>query len=169
MVKNNKIKQKRVISEDMTNIRNMFIILFIVVLVVVGLYYLTENLVNKDKDNNTDISEVLIDYDIATIGTMFNRVEDEYYVLIYSNETNGSDLNSYLTTYRSSDDYIKTYYIDLDKKINSIAISDETNKYPTNSNEVKVNDATMYKIKNGKVVKTYCGVEDIKKVLNKDE
>ena len=169
MVKNNKIKQKRVINEDMTNIRNMFIILFIVVLVVVGLYYLTENLVNKDKDNNTDISEVLIDYDIATIGTMFNRVEDEYYVLIYSNETNGSDLNSDLTTYRSSDDYIKTYYVDLDKKINSIAISDETNKYPTNPNEVKVNDATMYKIKNGKVVKTYCGVEDIKKVLNKDE
>ena len=168
MVKNNRIKQKRIVNEDMTYIRNLFILLVIVVLIVVGLYYLTERIVNKKSDEVTN-KEVSINYDIATIGTMFNRVEDEYYVLIYSKETNGDDLDSLLTAYRSSDDYIKTYYIDLDKKINSIAFSDTTVNNPDNASEVKVSGATMYKIKNSKVVNCYIGVDDIKKVLNKDE
>ena len=169
MGKNNKIKNKRIINEDMSYIRNMFILLVIVVIIVVGLYYLTEHLVNKDtKSSDTNI-ETVIDYDIASIGTMFNRVEDEYFVLIYSNKDNGSELDSILTSYRSSDNYIKTYYIDLDKKINQIAIGDETVKKPTNPNEVKVNGATLYKIKKGVVVNCYSGVEEIVKVLNKDE
>lgn len=164
MVKNNKIKTKRIINEDMTNIRNMFILLVIVVIVVIGLYYLTEHLVNTDKVSE-EKTEAVIDYDIASIGTMFNRIEDEYYVLIYSKESNGKDLDDVLLNYRSSDGYIKTYFIDLDKKINESAKGEETVKKPTNSNEVKVNGATMYRIKNSVVVNCYCGVEEIKKVF----
>ena len=168
MVKEKKIKQKRVINEDMTNIRNLFILLIIVVLVVIGLYYLTESLVNKENSNTNKIDAV-IDYDIATIGTMFNRIEDEYYVLIYSNEKYGSELDNILITYRSSDEYIKTYYVDLDKKINSIAVSEETTSYPKHPSDVKVSDAVLYKISNGNVVSSSIGVDKIKSVLNKDE
>ena len=162
-MKNNVIKQKRVINEDMTNVRNMFVILGIVVIVCLGLYFLTEK-ISKKEETLTE-KEVTIDYDIATVGTMFNRVENEYYVLIYSNEENGTDLNSILDTYRSSDDYIKTYYVDLDNKMNSSAISDETVKKPTTSLEVKVNGPTMYKIKDHKVTNCYIGVDDIIKVI----
>ena len=165
MVKNNKIKNKRVINEDMSYIRNMFIILVIVVAIVIGLYYLTEKIVDKGKKVEDSKSETVIDYDIASIGTMFNRIEDVYYVLIYSSEDNGSDLDDVLFQYRGSDDYIKTYYVDLDKKINEIAIGDETVRNPKNSNEVKVSGPTLYKIKNGAVINCYSGVEDIKKVF----
>ena len=167
MVKNNKIKQKRIINEDMTYIRNMFILLVIVVLVVVGLYYLTDHLVKND--NETTKSDVVIDYDIATIGTMFNRIEDEYYVLIYSKKVNGDDLDQVLNQYRSSDDYIKTYYIDLDKKINSSTLKDTTNEYPNNSNEVSVTGPTLYKISNKQVVNCYIGVDEIKSIIEIDE
>ena len=159
------LKQKKVINEDMTNIRNMLILLVIVIGVCVGLYFLTEYMINKDSNNTVTESETIIDYDIATIGTMFNRIEEEYYVLLYSSEDNGKDLDGILSTYRSSDDYIKTYYIDLDKKINEIAIDQETVRNPKSSNEVKVSGATLYKIKNGVVVNCYSGVEDITKVL----
>ena len=166
MVKNsNRLKQKRIINEDMTYIRNMAILLVIVVGVCIGIFYLTEYMIKKETVTKKNETEVIIDYDIATIGTMFNRVESEYYVLLYSKKDNGGDLDSVLSTYRSSDNYIKTYYIDLDKKINSIAISDETNNKPTNSNEVKVSGPTLYKIANGKVVNCYNGVDDIIEVL----
>lgn len=161
----NRLKQKRVINEDMTNIRNLIILLIIVVGVCIGLYFLTEHMIEKDTAKTNTNNEAIINYYIATIGTMFNRIEEEYYVLIYSSEDNGTDLDSVLSTYRSSDNYIKTYYVDLDKKINNSAISEETNKKPSSSTEVKVVGPTLYKIVNGKVSNCYIGVDEIIEVL----
>lgn len=92
---------------------------------------------------------------------MFNRVENEYYVLLYSSENDGDDLDSVLATYRSSDNYVKTYYIDLDLKINSNVLGDDLVSSPKNSSEVKVKGATLYKIKGGSVVKCISGVDRI--------
>ena len=122
-------------------------------------------MIKRENINNATTQEVEIDYDIATVGTMFNRVEEEYYVLMYSSE-NDSKLDSVLNKYRSSDDYIKTYFIDLDKKVNSTVLGDKLVKEPKNSKEVKVTGATLYKIKNGTVVKYYSGIEEITNVLS---
>ena len=165
MVKTNKLKQKKVINEDMIKVRNLIILLVIVILVCVGLYFFTDKMINKDNTENTTKEEVKINYDIATVGTMFNRIEDEYYVLIYSKENDGKNLDSVLATYRSSDNYIKTYYIDLDKKVNNYVLGEELNQRPNDSNEVKVKEATLYKINNGIVVKCYSGVENIVNIL----
>lgn len=162
---NNKIKQKKVLNEDMNLVRNIIILLIIVIGISIGIYFLTDNMIKKENKSNDTKTEIKIDYDIATIGTMFNRVEDEYYVLIYSKESDGSNLDSVLATYRSSDNYIKTYYVDLDKKVNSYVLGEELNQKPNNSNEVKVKEATLYKINNGKVVKYYGGVENIVNIL----
>ena len=166
MVKNSKkLKQTKFENEDVAQIRNLIIIFIIVVLVCVGLYFLTDTMIKRENSNNTTTQEVEIDYDIATVGTMFNRVEEEYYVLMYSSE-NDSKLDSVLNKYRSSDDYIKTYFIDLDKKINSTVVGDKLVKEPKNSKEVKVSGATLYKIKNGSVVKCYNGIDEITDVLS---
>lgn len=165
MVKNRKIKQSKLVSDDVVKVRNLFILLVSVVIICVGVFFLTEKMIAKENKENETKNDVKIDYDIATIGTMFNRIEDEYYVLLYSNLDNGKDLNSVLDTYRSSDNYIKTYYIDLDLKINSIANSDKFVSKPNNSNEVKVKEATLFKIKDGKVTKSVTGVDNIKDVL----
>lgn len=162
---NNKIKQKKVLNEDMNLVRNIIILLIIVVGISLGIYFLTDNMIKKENKSNDTKTETKIDYDIATIGTMFNRVEDEYYVLIYSKENDGNNLDSVLATYRSSDNYIKTYYVDLDKKVNSFVLGEELNQKPSNSNEVKVKEAALYKINNGKVVKCYSGVDNIVNIL----
>lgn len=166
MVKNSKkLKQAKFENEDIAQIRNLIIIFVIVVLVCVGIYFLTDTMIKRENNSNTTTQEVEIDYDIATIGTMFNRIEEEYYVLIYSSE-NDSKLDTVLNKYRSSDDYIKTYFIDLDKKVNSSILGDKLVKEPKNSKEVKVKGATLYKIKNGSVVKCYDGIEKITNVLS---
>lgn len=163
--KNNKLKQKKVLNEDMNLVKNIIILLIIVIGISLGIYFLTDNMIKKENTNTDTKIETKIDYDIATIGTMFNRIEEEYYVIIYSKENDGNDLDSVLTKYRSSDNYIKTYYVDLDKKVNNSVLGDELNQKPSNSNEVKVKEATLYKINNGKVVKCYSGVDNIVNIL----
>lgn len=163
--KNNKLKQKKVVNDDIALVRNIAILLVIVVVISLGIYFLTDKMIKKDLNNNDTKTETKIDYDIATIGTMFNRIEEEYYVILYSKENDGSDLDSVLATYRSSDNYLKTYYINLDKKINNYVLGDELVQSPKNSDEVKVKEATLYKINNGKVIKCYSGVDNIVNVL----
>lgn len=162
---NKRIKQGKRVSEDESQIRTLIILLIIVVLVCVGIYFLTDTMIKRESKSNNSVQDVEINYDIATVGTMFNRIEDEYYVLLYSNEEDGTKLDSKLGTYRSSDDYMKTYYIDLDKKINKGVLGDKLEKEPKNSKEVKVNGATLYKIKEEKVIECISGVDEIIKVL----
>lgn len=162
---NKRIKQGNRVSEDELQIRTLIILLVIVLLVCVGIYFLTDTMLKKESLANEEIKNVEINYDIATVGTMFNRIEEEYYVLLYSNETDGNELNSYLASYRSSDNYVKTYFIDLDKKVNSYVLGDKLIKEPKNSNEVKVKGATLYKIVGGKVVECIVGSEEIITVL----
>lgn len=161
-----KIKQTKVVNEDMEQVKKLIILLIIIVLLCVGLYFLTDKLLsNKNKNNTETNTEVKFNYDIATIGTMFNRPETEYYVFLYSNEEDGDIYNSLLTTYRSSDDYIKTYYVDLDLNTNNSALTEELNKKPESSKEVKVKGATLYKIKDGKVTNCYDTLDTIKNIL----
>lgn len=159
--KKSKLKQSKMVNEDVQQVRNLVILLFIVILACVGIYFLTNKMIEKESKNAQSNDEVSINYDIATVGTMFNRVENEYYVLLYSSENDGDNLDSVLATYRSSDNYVKTYYIDLDLKINSNVLGDDLVSSPKNSSEVKVKGATLYKIKDGSVVKCISGVDKI--------
>lgn len=166
MVKRDKkVKQSKLVSDDVVKVRNLLILLVAVVIICVGVFFLTEKLIERDNKNIETNNEVEIDYDIASIGTMFNRVEDEYFVLLYSKEDDGKNLDSVLDSYRSSDNYIKTYYVDLDLKINSIAKGEKFVSQPKNSNEVSVVEASLFKIKDGNVVESYTGLEKIKDVL----
>lgn len=161
-----KLKQTKVVNEDMEQVKKLIILLVIVTLLCVGMYFLAEKLLDKKSTTETETNtEIKFNYDIATIGTMFNRPEEEYYVIMYSSEDEGTTYDSLLNTYRSSDDYVKTYYIDLDLKMNNSALKEELNKKPKTSNEVSVKGATLYKIKNGKVTNCYDTLETIKEII----
>ncbi|MBQ3021465.1 MAG: hypothetical protein IJD92_04515 [Bacilli bacterium] len=164
MVKN-RIKQNKIVSGDELKIRNLIILLVSVIVICVGVYFLTEHVLNKETESNQTDKKVEINYDIASIGTMFNRIEDEYYVILYSSKDSGSELDSVLDSYRSSDNYIKTYYVDLNLKINKSALKGKLVEKPNNSNEISVKEATLFKIESGKVTKCYSGVDNIIDVL----
>lgn len=160
-----RIRQKDRVSEDVLKVKSLIILFVIVVLVSVGIYFLTDVMIKKETSNNKEEVNTEINYDIATVGTMFNRIESEYYVLLYSNKDDGNELNSVLDSYRSSDNYIKTYYVDLDNKFNNGVLGEELVKEPKNSEEVKVNGATLYKIVEGKVTECISGIDKIKEKL----
>lgn len=161
-----KLKQTKVVNEDMEQVKKLIILLVIVTLLCVGMYFLAEKLLEKKSTTKTETNtEIKFNYDIATIGTMFNRPEEEYYVIMYSSKDEGTTYDSLLNIYRSSDDYVKTYYIDLDLKMNNSALKEELNKKPKNSSEVSVKGATLYKIKNGKVTNCYDTLETIKEII----
>ena len=76
-----KIKMNSVENEDVKLIKRLIIILVSVVIVVICFYYLTDKLVKPTTNNNNVTTN--IDYDVATVGTMFNRPYSNYFVLLY--------------------------------------------------------------------------------------
>ena len=160
---NKKIKTQKYVSEDTKQITNLILITLGVAVVALGLYFLTDRILSNKATNN---SKVEFDYSIATVGTMFNRPYDEYYVFMYqSKDDNVNAYNSLVSSYIAKEDAIKLYTIDLSKNQDDKYLSEESNPNPTNSTEVKVNNSALVLIKDGKVSKYYETMEDYQKVL----
>lgn len=161
-MKQKRIKTKKYVSEDTKQIRSLIIITLVVLAVAVGLYFLTDMIVGKKANTNN----VDFDYSAATVGTMFNRPYDEYYVFLYdSTSDEASTYNSLITSYISSEDSIKLYFVDLSMNLDSKYLSDSSNKKPANPSEVKIKDSALVLIKDGKVSKYYESLEEYQKVL----
>ena len=160
--KNKKINTQKYVSEDENQVRNLIIITLIIVLLAIGLYFLTGKI--GKKENNT--SNVEFDYSTITVGTMFNRPYDKYYVFLYDAEDdNANQYISLISSYESKDESIKIYTVDLSKNLDSKYLSDKSNTNPTNPSEVKIKDSALILIKNGKVSKYYESITDYEKVL----
>jgi hypothetical protein len=163
-----KLKTIKNENQDVKEIRNLIIITVIVVGIALLLYFLTDKVVEKKKDTTTTTtSAVKIDYDICTIGTMFNRPYTSYYVFLYDNTSeDASQYNTLLSNYKDKSDAIKIYYVDLSKKFNSGYVSDSSNKKPASASDVKIKGSALVLIKNGSVSKYYETTEEYEKVLN---
>ena len=164
-MKNNKrIKAQKYVSEDTKEISRLIFITLGIVGIALGLYFLTEKVVNKKKHTLTDAD---FDYSYATVGTMFNRPYEEYYVFLYdSTDTNASSYESLVSKYDAKEDSIKIYTVDLSENLDKKYLASESNTKPSNPNEVKIKESALILIKNGKVEKYYENVEDYQKVLS---
>lgn len=153
-------------SEDTKEVKSLIIITLIIAAIAVGLYFFTEKVLNKKSgEEQTTVAE--FNNNICTVGTMFNRPEDKYYVFLFdSTRTENSQYQTLLSNYRSKDDSTKIYYVDLSKKFNSFALSDTSNKNPKNVDEVKINNNALIFIENKKVTKYYETTSDYEKVLS---
>ena len=128
-MKQKRLKTQRYDSEDTKEIRNLIIIAVILIALAVGLYFLTDTILSK---KNKDTSTVEFDYTECTVGTMFNRPYDEYYVFLYdSTSSSASQYQSLISNYEKKDNAKKIYFVDLSTKFNSPYVSDKSNKKPT--------------------------------------
>ena len=163
-MKQKKLKNGGYVNEDTKEIRNLIIITLVVIALALGLYFLTDKVLNKDKTSETNTN---VDYTTCLIGNMFNRPYDEYYVFAFSGEDeNVSKYNSLISTYEKKDKALKIYKIDLDNNFNKNALSDTSNKKPTNAGDVKIKNSALLHIKNGKVVDYYESSSEYEKVLS---
>lgn len=161
-MKNKKMKTIKYESEDTKEIKNLIFIILGIVIIIAGLYFLTARSINR---KNT-LPEAEFDYTVCTVGTMFNRPYDEYYVFLYSSEDeNSSKYNELVKAYTKKEDALKIYTVDLNTNLDSKYLSDKSNNNPTSPSEVKIKDSALIKIKNGKVSEYHETTTDYEKVL----
>ena len=148
-------------------VRNFIIIFIIVILMAVGLYFFTKNVVKKEESTSSseETKEVTIDNSIAIVGTMLNKAESNYYVILYKSDSdNVSEYASLRSQYKSSGNKA-LYYVDLSNQLNAKYYDkDNTNYTAENINDLRFGDITVLEVKDKKIVKSYDSVESIKKV-----
>ncbi len=153
-------------SETEQEITRFIKILIGVVIVVLGVYFFTNNFVSKEAKEKEEVTETEINPTKIIVGSILNRDEEEYYVLAYkSEEANGSLYNAYLETYKNKEDSLSIYEVDLDNYLNSSYYAEEANTNVENIKDIKLSSPTLLKIKSHKIVKAVYSNEDIKKEL----
>ena len=96
--------------------------------------------------------------------TTFTRDMNEYYVLFddFSNLKSDSYVN-----YLAQNSDLKVYKVDLSKPENKVFKSEESNKNAKRASELKINDVTLIRIKNGKIVNYIESSAKIEEYLSK--
>lgn len=168
--KNGSINIDKYETDEVKEVKRFIIILFSIIIIALIVYGVTK-LVNKN--NDTDVNDYYtageIDYDIVTVGTLFNRSESEYYVIAYDGEGNNAIYYSALINkYMAMEKSLKVYFCDLSNILNKghyVGENGTSNKNATKSSELAFKNLTLIKIKNGKIVKYVETLDTIKTEL----
>ena len=171
MKKNEKklYKSNKNVSDADYDIKKFLIILTILIVVVVGLYFLSNAIVNKRDNKESNVNtNVTISYDTLNVGMIFNRPYDEYYVIAYDSTLDDAMYYSTLiTNYSKKEDAIKIYYCDLSKKVNESykAKDGSGNSKASSVQELSFGDVTLLKIRNKKIVNYIENIDQIESAL----
>lgn len=163
-------KEKNVYSEE--NSIKSFLITIIIILGGLGLVYLFTLLAQKNGlfdsgYNKPEVTESDISYTNISYGTIFDRNESEYYVLITNSES--SDyiyLSSILSKYIDNEDSLPIYIVDTNDAFNKSIVSDTDNISAKDSSEISVKDNALIKISDKENVKYLTDIEEINEELN---
>lgn len=132
-----------------------------IVIVFVGVLYLgvlgLKGLGVFEKGYTKPTRETTISYEYILIGTVFNRIEKEYYVIFDDFE---KDLHANISDIVSNKN-LPVYKVDMSKNENALFKSEESNPKAKDASELKINDVTVIKFKNNKIVEYITGVENI--------
>jgi len=175
MEKSIKTKKKNKINYstgEQAEVKNFIIVIIVVLLCVVGIYFLTRIFVTKDlftheSPKQEDTLPVEVNYDVAMVGTIMNRPYDEYYVAVYDTTgKNNYDMASIVSTYKGKKK-LHIYRVDLNEHLNKEYYKpEEVNTKATGVEDFKFGDVTLLRIKKGKITKYITEIDAIKKELD---
>ena len=173
LIKTNK-KEQKTVEQDTYSLKNLIRII-IVLVVILGIFYLITTLVvDPVKKDNANNSATQIDSTKITLNNLLNRKEEEYYVLatkesLYDSANSKIDYsglyNNYIKEYTSLEDALTFYNVDLDDALNKNYISDELN-ITDDLSKIKLNDEVLFKIENGEIEEYFVGSKDILEELS---
>lgn len=173
-IRKSKEKKVEMVNEGYS-IKSMVKII-ISILAIFGIFYGITVLIVEDKEVPELKQESVLDSSKITVGQLLSRKEKEYYVLAHKEslyETSGYVESSYLDIYElyireyiNKEDSLEFYYIDLDNALNKKFYSEKLN-ITEELEELSLNDEVLFKIKNGKIEKTYVGKDKIISKLSK--
>lgn len=163
--KQNKSDLIKQTSDETDQVRNFILILIGVAVVTFGLYFLSSHYLVKDgvKKDNTNTEEEIA-YNNVNVGTVFNRIEDEYYVFAFDpSSLKASTYSMILNTVDTKKK--RVYFMDLSVDVNKAYVKEESNSKATKATELALKDPTLIMIKDGKIAKYIENVDDIEKEL----
>ena len=135
-------------------VKNGIIVGVVVILSLVVVYFITAIVTGEinigGKKDNTDSSVSDNSYDnMIMASTTFDKSEDEYMVIFYSEKNKTDNLDLIISSYKGD---IKLYKVNTDEVINKFVLSDEENSSATNKDELKVKTPTLLTINNKKII-----------------
>ena len=169
--KRKRIRKDKNISTEENNVKS-FIISIIIIIVGLGLVYLFTLLAQKngffdEGYNKPETTTPSISYTNITAGTVFDREEDEYYVLFAdSNSSEYIYLTSIISKYEEDDDHLPVYIVDLHSSFNKDIIGEENNTDASDSSELSIKDYALMKISDGDNDLFVDTLEEIEEELN---
>ena len=156
-------------NDDASEIKRFVFILLGVVLMIVVVYGVTKVLTKEEVKSSDDVTAGEINYDITSIGTMLNKLDSEYYVMIYDQEdTNAIYYSTLVDNYSTKKSALKVYYCDLGNSLNiKYYAGDSKNSNPLakDIDDLALKDLTLIKVSKGKIVKYIESVDKIKEEL----
>ena len=163
-----KIKQEKYRSEEQTEMIRFIRILIIVIIFVLAIYFLTRIFVTKDLFNNNDDNETqtvegTINYNVTSIGSMLNKAEDEYYVLIFNtDDLRAIYYSGLMSNYTRGENALKVYYADLKNELNQKFYDPENiNLEVSGISDLRVGDLTLVKVSNGQITEILSNEDEI--------
>lgn len=130
--------------------------LLIVVLILVGFYFLTLY-ITENKEENTNLStNAKIQYEEIRLSSIFNQSAEEYYVLVELEE-DISVIYPYVSTLKEASK-LNVYTSNLNSVFNESYYAEDSD---FSGNKPIFNTTTLIKIKNGIIDETYEGTDII--------
>ena len=159
-------KKEEVVIDDAYSIKNIIKIM-VILFILFGLFYLITYFLVKDRKIETPTQESVIDSSKIVLGQLLNRNEKEYFVLATKSDNSNYSganylelYNNYINNYSQKEEALPFYYVDLNNALNKKYYSDELNITEEIEN-MKLNDDVLFRIKDGKISKTYIGKDKI--------
>lgn len=162
-----KVKEVKYRSEEQQEVIR-FVIILVSIFALVGIVYGVSKIFIKDAEKPIDDEVVAgtINYDIVSVGTMFNRADNEYYVALYDrSEANAILYSSIVNVYANKEKSLKVYFCDLENSFNKQYLAEDgvSNPNAKTIDDVKFGKFTLVKISKGRITKYIESVEDMKK------
>lgn len=141
----------------------------VVVLIVFGATILMNKLGVFDEGyTKPERGEIIISYEDATVGTIFNRPDAKYYVIFDDFTENPNQyLTSILFRYSNEEETLPIYKVDMSNGFNTKYAGEQGNPSAQKVEDIKINGVTLIKIVNGKNVKYIEGTTNIENELLK--
>lgn len=144
--------------------------MLLIVLIIFGVFYLFTLYLVRESDSDSNDSTVSdnanISYEEILVGNSFD-MSGEYLVLYYdhSEDELESKFTNLISEYKSKENSLSVYIVDMDNALNTKYISDDSNTSPKSVSELKIKGSTLIKFNNGNVIDYIEGEENITSYL----
>ena len=147
-------KQNRVMVDEEIKVDSFFKIVAILLIILVVFAGITM-WATRDKSKKTDTN---IQYTKIIAGSILNRSEDDYYVLVEAKgDENISTYESLINKYVAKEDSKRVYIVDLSDSFNSNYVGEENKLDFENITDARFKETVLLHIVNNKISSTKLG------------